>query len=313
MALCHLSDGRQRAALGSCQATEAAADALEVATRATPLQLPLHSTTRRNVVATRRTTAHGYRRLHLRGSGRVSSRSSQRSDRSRRHSSEDALPTLGLPVLAGASGEVVDSSALSFLTAQALEAKGKEEEEEEEQEAKRRKTHAAEEAARLELRSLLAVPRSRRTAEHESRLNAATQLLGAASKRKRKKRKKRKKRRLPRVPLLGGRRLCDHAAPVPAVQGVREYDGSQIQFIGIVLNLPGTPQRQVRTVLTCADYWRLHRCSAWERLLTHPLWCNDRCRVVQTVLVDNGTGTFRAGFAGYSHFLLCSFRLSARP
>ena len=57
--------------------------------------------------------------------------------------------------------------------------------------AKRRKTHAAEEAARLELRSLLAVLWSRRTAEHESRLNAVTQLLGAASKRKREKRKKR--------------------------------------------------------------------------------------------------------------------------
>ena len=118
----------------------------------------------------------------------------QRSDRSRRPSSWDALPTLGLPVLAGASGEVVDSSALSFLTAQALETKSKEEEEE--QEAKRRKTHAAEEAARLELRSLLAVPRSRRTAEHETRLNAVTQQLGAASKRKR---KKRKERRLPRT------------------------------------------------------------------------------------------------------------------
>ena len=42
------------------------------------------------------------------------------------------LPALGLPVLAGASGEAVDSSALTFLTAQALEVKRKEEEEEQE-------------------------------------------------------------------------------------------------------------------------------------------------------------------------------------
>ena len=93
----------------------------------------------------------------------------QRSHRSRRHFPGDDLPTLSLPVLAGASGEAVDSSALPFLTAQARDAKRKEEEE-----AKRRKTHATEQAARQELRSLLAVPRSRRTTEHESRLNAVS-------------------------------------------------------------------------------------------------------------------------------------------
>ena len=49
----------------------------------------------------------------------------QRSDRSRRHFSGDCLPTLGLPVLAGALGEQVDSSALRFLTASALEAERK--------------------------------------------------------------------------------------------------------------------------------------------------------------------------------------------
>ena len=51
----------------------------------------------------------------------------QRSDRSLRHSSGDAHPTLGLLVLAGASGEAVDGAALSFLTAPALDAKRKEE------------------------------------------------------------------------------------------------------------------------------------------------------------------------------------------
>ena len=112
----------------------------------------------------------------------------QRRDCSRRHFSGDCLPTLGLPVLPGALGEQVGSSAVRFLTASALESKRKLEEEE--KEAKRRREQTAEEAARLELRSLLAVPRSRRTAEHESRLNAVTQLHAAASTRKRKKRKK---------------------------------------------------------------------------------------------------------------------------
>ena len=45
----------------------------------------------------------------------------QRSDRSRRHSSGECLPTLGLPVLAGASGEQVDASTLRYLLAHAIE------------------------------------------------------------------------------------------------------------------------------------------------------------------------------------------------
>ena len=47
--------------------------------------------------------------------GSVAEPGPQRSDRSLRHSSGAALPTLGLPVLDGASGEAVGSSALSFL------------------------------------------------------------------------------------------------------------------------------------------------------------------------------------------------------
>ena len=45
----------------------------------------------------------------------------QRSDRTVRRSSGGGLPTLGLPVLAGASGEVVDSSSLRFLVQRMLE------------------------------------------------------------------------------------------------------------------------------------------------------------------------------------------------
>ena len=61
--------------------------------------------------------------------GILTERGPQRSDRSLRHSSEDALPTLSLPILAGVSGEAVDSSSLQFLMAAALTARRKEEEE----------------------------------------------------------------------------------------------------------------------------------------------------------------------------------------
>ena len=52
----------------------------------------------------------------------------QRSDRTVRRSSGDSLPTPALSSLAGSAGEAVDSSALRFLTALALEAKKEEEE-----------------------------------------------------------------------------------------------------------------------------------------------------------------------------------------
>ena len=105
----------------------------------------------------------------------------QRSDRTVRRFAGAALPTLALPVLAGSAGEAVDTRTLPFLTAKALE--------------DRKKTLAEEAAARVELRSLLAVPRSRRTAEQESRLDAVSRLPAAAPRRKR---KKKRKKRLPK-------------------------------------------------------------------------------------------------------------------
>ena len=59
-----------------------------------------------------------------------------------RRSAGDSLPTPGLPVLAGASGEAVDASALAFLTRAALYSRKLDEEkvrkrEEEEKELKR--------------------------------------------------------------------------------------------------------------------------------------------------------------------------------
>ena len=59
----------------------------------------------------------------------------QRSDRTARRSAGDGLPSLGLAALAGASGEAVDSAALSFLTGQALQVQNEAKEKEQEEEA----------------------------------------------------------------------------------------------------------------------------------------------------------------------------------
>ena len=63
----------------------------------------------------------------------------QRSDRSRRHSSGECLPTLGLPVLAGAAGEQVDASTLRYLLAHAIEMRKVLEEEERRKEEEQKK------------------------------------------------------------------------------------------------------------------------------------------------------------------------------
>ena len=105
----------------------------------------------------------------------------QRSDRSVRCSSGDSLPTLALPALAGSAGEAVDSSALRFLTALALEAKRKAEEEEQEK-AK-------------ELKKRMKVWLEQRTAEARRELEQKSDSGGASSKRK----KKRRRKRLPKA------------------------------------------------------------------------------------------------------------------
>ena len=97
----------------------------------------------------------------------------QRSDRSRRHSSGECLPILGLPVLAGASGEQVDASTLRYLLAHAIEMRKVLEEEEE-----RRKEEEQKKAAR-----------------------------SSASSAPKRTRKKRRKRRLPRGVRI---RRCGH-------------------------------------------------------------------------------------------------------
>ena len=223
----------------------------------------------------------------------------QRSDCTLRHSAGKS-PLLVVPALRGDDGTTV-----RFLFVQNLSQKKKQEEE--------RENKCQREAARC-LRCLVSAahPSSRLASWHSSRRRGRGRRGRGRS-----------RNPSPHVPLVAcgygdvGLWLCD----VPVIMQLLFQQSkvcvnmtvSQIQFIGRVLDNPVTSQRQVRTVLTCADYWRLHRCSAWERLLTHPLWCNDPSRVVQTVLVDNGNRKFMAGFASYSHLLLCSFHLSARP
>ena len=139
----------------------------------------------------------------------------QRSDRTVRRSAGDGLPTPGLPVLAGASGEAVDASTLSFLTAKALEDTRKEEE---------ARTVAKKEAKREEedrtqltlqwwssVRCCCCHP-ERETPETQRRLDELHQLLysPSSSSGARRKRKKRRKRRTPRTSSLPGRARRRH-------------------------------------------------------------------------------------------------------
>ena len=84
------------------------------------------------------------------------------------------LPTLGLPVLAGASGEVIDSTALSFLTGRALLAQNRKE---------------------VEAQTVVE--------EHFLRTSGEPPPGSSSSKRKRKKRWKKRLPRSPHVPRQG--------------------------------------------------------------------------------------------------------------
>ena len=197
---------------------------------------------------TRRTTAYGHRRLHLRGErpGCLSDPGPQRSDRTVRHSAGVA-PSLLLPSLAAA--DVVDHSSLAFLLKESLSQRRKEEEEAarkvemeqvlavKEQWRARRKVLKDEFMALMDLPSLtpLQVSRTRELVEAMDAHDASKPSSGSS----RRKRKKRRKRKLPKAGCRlfppGCRRLCDHQRQVPAVSP---------QTLGI----PVTMQRQVPTV-----------------------------------------------------------------
>ena len=147
---------------------------------------------------------------------------SQRSDRTVRRFAGAALPTPGLPVLAGASGEAVDTSALRFLTRAALEAqeeearrvqeaKVKEKVKEEEKKLKLLEKEMAKAAAkeekmqRLNDRVRLNLPLTQEEWAAWYRWNGikpSTSSSSSGSKRKRKKRRRKRTRRScpPRLP-----------------------------------------------------------------------------------------------------------------
>ena len=133
--------------------------------------------------------------------GILPERGPQRSDRTVRRFAGAALPTLGLPVLAGALGEQVDSSTLRFLTAAALKAKRKLEEEEKEK-AKMKKLREEMEAAEheekmLELNRRIQADLPQSAAERSAWRQWIPSAPAASSSSS--KRKKRRKRRTPRT------------------------------------------------------------------------------------------------------------------
>ena len=129
----------------------------------------------------------------------------QRSDRSRRHSSGDNLPTLALPALAGSAGEVIHDSTLAFLTRAVLEEKRKAEVEKAAQEKvkKERMRRQRRQALVHEIDTLFAVPAWRRSDAEFSRIESLASELrsldsASSSSGSKRKRKKRRKRKLPK-------------------------------------------------------------------------------------------------------------------
>ena len=157
------------------------------------------------------------------------------------------VPTLALSVLAGSAGEAVDDRSLRFLLGRSLA-----ETKEEEKKAKEKKEEL--DQARRELRTLLAVPEPRRTAEQETRVRACRSVLGAAYKRKR-------KRRTPRTSSLPGRARrrhrqwhvsLRHVVDVPVVRSVQF---PQVLFFGFY----ACPVEKADWISSndeiCADYY----------------------------------------------------------
>ena len=200
-------------------------------------------------------------------------------------------PSLSLPGLADRAAEVVDSSSLRFLTASALEARRKEEDEErrkvEEQEKLKTMT---EEEARLELRTLLAVPAPRRTAEQEERSRACRAVLAAAHKRKKKKRRKKK------LPKASSSRSLPARAARTRKSGHSSTSSSWYVYSGgvmssvacessFLLGMYWLLQHSANSVLDCAYCW-----SFGVKVATF-LWTWWKTRVVLPSML--------AGFAGY--------------
>ena len=153
------------------------------------------------------------------------------------------VPSLAVPLLAGAAGELVDSSSLRFLTAAAL--RQREEEEERklvELEVKRKEAELQSLAAATRV---MVQQRAIGSSSWTSALARSDQLrreLKELRGEKRKKRKKRKKK-LPKT-SSGYGRPCGHLRRVPAVPTVHSFM-LPVQFLDKVLDMPYVVLRQV--------------------------------------------------------------------
>ena len=134
------------------------------------------------------------------------------------------------------SGMMHDDATVQYLLKQSLLARQaeldrrKKRVEEEEEKAKEKEEEL--EQARRELRTLLAVPAPRRTAEQETRVRACRSVLGAAYKRKRKKRRKKKTPRASSHPSL--RRAHCQQRQRYVLAGFAGYDTPRAVFPSIV-------------------------------------------------------------------------------
>ena len=193
----------------------------------------------------------------------------QRRDRTVRRSAGDSLPTAGLPVLAGASGKAVDSSALSFLVQLAVKDRKREEEEKQAVKEKEKAEKELQQARRLRKAMREAgfshypwLPSDDGTHWHNTETNETRPYPPSSSSGQKRKRKKRRKKRLPRGrarrrqrqrPLSGalivdsGRGMC--RACFPSSRCV-PFGCRQAQMLGIMAGIT----RRTRTPLVSGSH-----------------------------------------------------------
>ena len=199
---------------------------------------------------------------------------------------DDGAPSLSLPSLADRAAEVVDSSSLRFLTDSALEARIKEDEESRKAEEQEMLKTMTEEEARRELRTLLAVPAPRRTAEQEERSRACRAVLAAAHKRKKKKRRKKK---LPKASLPSRAARSWISGHSSTSSSWYVYSGGVMCSVAcessFLLGMYWLLQHSANSVLDCAY------CLSFGVKVATFLWTWWKKRVVLPSML--------AGFAGY--------------
>ena len=180
--------------------------------------------------------------------------------------------------------------------------------EEEEKKAKEKEEEKELEQARRELRTLLAVPAPRRTAEQETRVRACRSVLGAAYKRKRKKRRKKKTPLLP-LPILrfaalivdNGSGMCWLVLLVTILLVLcfrllsMPFAIPQVQFLVKVI----CPLLSCLVVLVrqCRELWILRSCSP-SLAVNIPFRAANADPHGPVCSADNGDSTVAAYFGG---------------